>query len=570
MTKQMAMDAIKTIITPKPSVHCPRAVAGGFGAVLLAGLVAAFAIEGPVQAQTIKTGDDGTVLKQIILFGRHSIRSSVSDPAALNPYSAEPFPGFSVAPGRLTPNGERAASLLGAYFHDYLIHEGLLTGDAEADLARCYFRANTIERSYMTCAQFGASLIPQANIPVHTYPSSQPDRVIDPLRAGVATVDPGLALAQAQGLYGSGAGLQAAYSSELALLRQVLYPAGSQPLYPPGTPPFANAPQGAIDPTTLPFKLATNAPMHPPPQLPQYYCGNVIDVGGLNAVNSAADPFVMQYADGFPASQVGWGRLTPDTVSELTRLATLQIGVVMRTPYLARVQSSSIGQHILRSLQRVAEGGAGDGGFGGPSSQVLVIVSSDYYVAGLAGLLDLHWLLPGYQPDFCAPGGALVFELRQVRATGQHLVRVFYTAQTFDQLRQLTPLTLAAPPATMQLTVPGASGSSASLDVPYHVFAALLTNAIALDCVEPAASEIPPGVLNPYAATNAVSLTTRASGRQLTLMWSPGHLGWILQAQTNNLGAGPWFDVPGTAQVTSLALAMDPATPTVFYRLRRP
>ena len=40
---------------------------------------------------------------------------------------------------------------------------------------------------------------------------------------------------------------------------------------------------------------------------------------------------------------------------------------------------------------------------------MVVVNSSDAYVAGLAGLLDLHWLLPGYQRDYCAPGGNLVF-----------------------------------------------------------------------------------------------------------------------------------------------------------------
>jgi hypothetical protein len=29
----------------------------------------------------------------------------------------------------------------------------------------------------------------------------------------------------------------------------------------------------------------------------------------------------------------------------------------------------------------------------------------------------MHWMLPGYQQDYNPPGGSLVFELRQVRAT---------------------------------------------------------------------------------------------------------------------------------------------------------
>jgi 4-phytase / acid phosphatase len=96
----------------------------------------------------------------------------------------------------------------------------------------------------------------------------------------------------------------------------------------------------------------------------------------------------------------------------------------------------------------------------------------------LAGLLDLHWMLPGYQADYCAPGGALVFELRQHKRSKKYLVRVFYTAQTLDQLRNLTPLTLDAPPATMQLLVPGGSKPAKNLDVDFVTFNRLLMKKI--------------------------------------------------------------------------------------------
>jgi 4-phytase/acid phosphatase len=106
---------------------------------------------------------------------------------------------------------------------------------------------------------------------------------------------------------------------------------------------------------------------------------------------------------------------------------------------------------------------------------VVAVISSDSYVAGLAGLLGLHWQLAGYQPDYCAPGGALVFELRQSRSSGEYLVRAFYTAQSFDQLRNLTPLTLAAPPETTQLSIPGGGKPGGTLDVKFEVFQQLLT-----------------------------------------------------------------------------------------------
>jgi 4-phytase/acid phosphatase len=523
-------------------------------------------MEGPVLAQTTNAADDGTVLKQIIIFGRHSIRSATSDTNTLNQFSANPSPGFTGVPvGYLTPNGRKAAGLMGSYFHDYLLHEGVLTGDTNTDLARSYFRANTIERSYITAAKFGAKLIPGANIPVHTFAAGTPDLVIDPLLAGVATVDPARALAEIQGVFGSGTNLSSAYSSELSLISKVLYPPGTQPLY-PGTSPTNNAPPGSFDPTTVPILLTTNAPQYSTNSTNYYITGEVIDMGGLDSTMDATDPFVMQYAVGFPTNEVGWGRLTLDTLSQQTRLVTLQFDICMRQPYLARVQSSSAASHILRSMLQITGGVPLGGALGTPESQVLVIISSDAYLAGLAGLLHMHWLLPGYQPDFCPPGGALVFELRQVTATGQYLVRVFYTAQTFDQLRNLTTLTLGAPPATQQLLVPGGS-STTNLDVDFTTFTNLMNAAIGMEYVQ-STNEIQPIVQDPYTTDNPTNITASVSSNTLTIAWPADHIGWILQAQTNGLSSGQWFDLPGSDVVNAVFIPINSANTSVFYRLR--
>jgi len=132
---------------------------------------------------------------------------------------------------------------------------------------------------------------------------------------------------------------------------------------------------------------------------------------------------------------------------------------------------------------------------GNGNARIVALISSDAYVVGLAGLLHLHWILPGYQPDFCAPGGALVFELRWSKKRREHLIRIFYTAQTFDQLRNLTPLTLNAPPATMQLTLPGANLSATNLDVRFATFHKLLQDAIDPKYVQAFRKEVPPGVI---------------------------------------------------------------------------
>ena len=445
----------------------------------LPGMLFLLAIAPTVPAQTVT--NDNTVLKQIIIFGRHSVRSPLAPPSAYAIYSPRPYPDFGVPAGYLTVHGQQAAVLLGTYYRDYLLAEGLLTGDGATDLGHSYFRANSIQRSNLTATMFGQGLIPGVTIPVHSYPLNQPDPVFDPISTGVAAVDANRAADEVQAVYNSGTALASAYSSEFSLVRSVLYN------YPVGTEPPPATPSVVIDPTAqaIPLSAATSG----------VQTGNVVNLGGLALTDTAADPFVMEYADGLPLSDVGWGQLPLDALSQQTRVVTLDESISARTPYLDQVQSSNAAAHVLRSIKQAVLGAAVPGAFSGPTAQVNVVISSDGYIAGLAGLLQAHWQLSGYQPDFCAPGGAMVFELRQSKATGEYLVRVFYTAQSLDQLRNLTPLSLATPPETAQLLIPGGSKPGASLDVKFGTFQKLLGNAIGRRYVQNPETEVPPTVL---------------------------------------------------------------------------
>lgn len=79
-----------------------------------------------------------------------------------------------------------------------------------------------------------------------------------------------------------------------------------------------------------------------------------------------------------------------------------------------------------------------------------------------------------------------------------------------------------------------------------------------------------PSVVDP----NPTNITVSVSGNSLVLSWPASHLGWTLQAQTNSLSVGlnpdpnAWSDVPGSTAVNQWTITVDPANPTVFYRLR--
>lgn len=404
---------------------------------------------------------DDTELKQVIIFGRHGVRAPVLPNSTSNNFSAQPFPVFDVSDGNLTPNGRTNETILGSYYRLWLTKQGLLTGNDPADAAFVYFRANGVPLIVDTAKALWTGMLPAAAANVDSYAPQASDPLFAPVAAGVARLDERMAVAAVNGRLGGNAqALTSAYAPELALTRSVLFG------YAPGQTPPPATPQGKIDVTALPIGVAAGTPATP------------VDLGGLTMVIAAIDPFVMEYADELPPSEVGWGQLTPGGISQITRLYNLVLDLEFRTPYLAEVQSSNLASHVVRSLVQAATGTAMTGALGSPSTKVVVLMASNTSVTGLAGLFHLDWTLPGYPPDTCAPGGALVFELRQSQSTGAYIVRTSYVTQSMDQLRTRTVLTLQTPPAIAPVFIPGCSTRNATFDCSLDDFVKLSRHTI--------------------------------------------------------------------------------------------
>lgn len=402
---------------------------------------------------------DDTQLKQVIIFGRHSVRSPVAPNSLLNTFSTQAYPGFN-APrldlltqvGYLTANGVALETMLGGYYRLWLTQQGLLTGNDSSDANFVYFHANVIERTIDSAKAFWAGMLPAAPVTVQFLtPSTASDPLFDPVGAGVARLDQQMAIAAVMGRLGDNPqSLASTYASELALTRSILFG------YPASQTPAPPTPAGKVDVTTLPIEV--NAASTP------------VNITGLTDVEGAIDPFIMEYADGQPASQVGWGQLTAEGISQTSRITTLLLDLELRTPYVDGVLSSNVASHVVRSMVQSATGNAMTGALGNPSSKIIVLIASDVNITGLAGLFHLDWMVPGYQGDYCSPGGALVFELRQSQSTGAYIVRASYITQTLDQLRNQTALTLSAPPAVAPVFIPGCSVRNATFDCPLATF----------------------------------------------------------------------------------------------------
>jgi|SRR5271165_3242581 len=393
---------------------------------------------------------DNTQLKQVIIFGRHSVRAPVAPNSYLNGYSAQNFPDFKVERGILTPNGETLETILGGYYRQWLMQEGLLTGNDIADANFAFFHANVIQRTIDTAQHLWAGMLPGAPVNVqYLTPATAADPLFDPVDAGVAELDPQMAIASVTGRLGGNPQLVAsAYTPEFALARSILlgYSVNQAPPLPgPGT--SIDATDFIANPISISIATAPAG----------------VDLGGLSTYGGVIDPFVMEYGDALP---VGWGQLSPTGLSQTLRITNLILDLQFRTPYLATVQSSNVASHIIRTMVQSATGNVMGGTVGAPSAKIVALIASDVNVCGFAGLFHIDWLVPGYPPDFCGPGGALVFQLRQSQSTGEYIVRTSYIAQTLDQLKGQTPLSLDVPPVIAPVFIPNCSVGNATFDCP--------------------------------------------------------------------------------------------------------
>jgi 4-phytase/acid phosphatase len=199
--------------------------------------------------------------------------------------------------------------------------------------------------------------------------------------------------------------------------------------------------------------------------------------GPLNTASTITENFLLEYTNGMPMDQVGWGRVDLPTLKRLMDLHSAASDLTRRTSYLATVQASNALAHILDTLQQAASGKEVPGALGKLGDRAVVLTGHDTNLTSIAGVLNLNWIIDGRRDD-TPPGGALVFELRKRPESENYEVNIHYTAQTLEQMRNLTPLTLDAPPARANIFIPGCSTAGTNFPCHWKSFELALHSAI--------------------------------------------------------------------------------------------
>lgn len=305
--------------------------------------------------------------------------------------TAAPWPKWSVADSRVTPHGVRALQIVAAEDRKWLAARGLFAAKGCPGAGTLRIASNSSDRTIASGDAYAQGFAPGCGLRVEHRAPGMVDPMFEPLRARATAFDAARAIADIERATGGMAALVRRHRDAIASLDRVLGCGGGC------------VPAG-------PARIVSDDGGH----------GIALE-GAIRGTSGVAQVLLLQYLEGLPARDVGWGRADAATLKRLGALHAALFAVFARPPYMAAHQSSVIGRRVIRSLND------------GPRLDVLM--GHDTNVAALAAALGVDLVTPGYATNDVPPGGALLFERIRNTVTEQTFVRVSYRTQSPEVLR---------------------------------------------------------------------------------------------------------------------------------------
>jgi 4-phytase/acid phosphatase len=380
-------------------------------ALLLAGSAVAASAAGGNPADTPPAG---LSVDRVVILMRHGVRPPTKAQPMPVGVATDPWPSWPVNPGWLTPNGTRAVGRIGAWDAARLRKLGVLPAQGCPAKAAVRVVADSDQRTIATADAWMAAVAADCGIVNAHKPQGETDPVFNAIEEKLAPFDPTIADKAVAAAIGPGgiAALEKAHRPLLARLDKIL--CGQA----------ASTCGVGREPTTVePAAVGKRPGLE----------------GALDRASTAAQILLLEFADGKPMSDVGWGRATAADVSAFSAFHALEFRVLARPAYVARANLAGI-LPIVRS------------GLDGPA-RVTIISGHDTNIANMGGLLGIHWQVPGLAADDPSPGGAIVIE-RLSDKRGKTYVRALYRSQTLAQIRSGAALAPDAPYRAV-LPIPG-------------------------------------------------------------------------------------------------------------------
>ncbi|RLP20310.1 histidine-type phosphatase, partial [Raoultella ornithinolytica] len=151
-------------------------------------------------------------------------------------------------------------------------------------------------------------------------------------------------------------------------------------------------------------------------------------ISGLSVMANMVETLRLGWSENLPLSQLAWGNITRSSqITALLPLLTENYDLSNDVFYTAQKRGSIL---LNAMLEGVKEGAT-------PDVRWLLLVAHDTNIAMVRTLMDFSWQLPGYSRGNIPPGSSLVLERWRDTHSGKRYLRVYFQAQSLDDLRRL-------------------------------------------------------------------------------------------------------------------------------------
>ncbi|MET4675023.1 MULTISPECIES: histidine-type phosphatase [unclassified Luteibacter] len=372
---------------------------------------------------------DDLRLEQVVMVYRHGVRSPLPGEIRIDEVHGKPWPAWPVAPSILTPHGREGVVAMARFDRERLAAQGLFPPAGCPVAGSVDLWANTDQRTIASAQAFADGFAPACPLVVGHLPEGSVDPVFNPVAADAVSWEGRAALDAIRQATGGPDVLTAGYREAMDVFAHVM---GCMP----------GDDQAVCHPATWKGSLA----------LANDGRGIALD-GPIAQTSGTAEAIIMAYLEGMPMPSVGWGRVDASDFRALSQLHALLFAVHARPAYVADRVAAVLAGRIVTRLEHP------------DAPRLSLFVGSDNNILALAGVLGIHFRMPGYAEDDPPVGGALELAVWRSSATRHRYVTVTYRAQTPTQLREGQALSIAHPPAGVPLVPAACPRAPAPCDI---------------------------------------------------------------------------------------------------------
>ncbi|MBP2154458.1 histidine-type phosphatase [Erwinia rhapontici] len=379
-----------------------------------------------VQAETFH-------LEKVVEISRHGVRPPTPDNTkAMEAGTDRSWPQWLTADGELTGHGYAAAVLKGGYEANGWRQAGLLTSGCP-DGKTLYVWASPLQRTKATAKALTDGAFPGCDVTVHSV-SGDSDPLFQSDKMGLAPLDE----AQAR------AGIEKAMGGSVQQAEQ------------------RAAPEIARLKATV-CQADHPCPIFDHPWSIKRSKDGRFEVEGLATLANMAETFRLAWSENQPSANVAFGHVhSAADVAKLMPLLTTKYDYINDVPYIAQRGGSILMDQIAKALATQPVKG------GPPDVRWLLYVAHDTNISWLRTMLNFSWQQASYPRGNIPPAGSLVFERWRETQTGKRYIRLYFQAQTLDQIRYLTPLNATQPPLISELGFDGCKITKVGTLCPYE------------------------------------------------------------------------------------------------------